>query len=902
MGIYTPNSPYPFAIRPQSPNPRIKRPEDATLARYGDLRYLLQNGVGGGAIVDITASEIYNKSLNNELVTGTKYRITDYKSVNWLNGYWNANTNNPPVVVGNFSLYTPVDVNIANGATGGTGVNVVTNDVASVSSGVFVGGDFTQIGSVSISCLQKLNADGTPNAAFNTYYNPAALSPGFNLAVQAIAVQADGKVIVGGNFTSLNSVTRNYLVRLNVDGTVDTAFYTNLGTTFNGNVYSIAIQSDGKILVGGAFSTFNGNARNGLVRLNADGTEDTVFGTNIGTAAGLALSVSKILISQTGAPGKIYILGNFPSWNGGANTLCIARLNSNGTNDPTFVGGYPFGQKSANFIYELANGDILLSNNGSTWSGIPLTSAVYRVSPIGALVNGGWGNVTAGVSTSAVKTIDGGLIIAGNSVAIFDGAAVIAKYNEAGTRDAAYNPGTSFDNIVKSLAIVSNDTYVLCGAAASTTYQSGTTEALIPLAINLTPPYQARAVHVSDPEVLVVTAINGSEVDPMGYSETYGDAVTYIPYFNTLGLVTDFDNGTTLPNNQLLSGFDLQWDSAQNVAYCTMPADYPVRFGNYFYIEFYTTLVSPNDYFYAVIEPVKPGVNYSMDYFTGDLNSEVVVSPDGLTVKFPNITFAQYQAYDPDTLYAETIEKFSDAYGFVQWRKDYSHNVEAPFDWRNYRYRRYEINMFALNPSFGGTFYAATTDSLGATGNYIDVPSFGTYQNVFNNGVDPVVNPNNYTYGVYNVVFRGTPGAINYWYYLGSIDNFWCPYMYELDINSNYISNATIYSDFYSVTADSLSSFTDCIINSIGNSSISAGIGIICPGGINGCTFGTRGYYAMQILSAVNTDFSIGNLSLGGDKTTNSLSSSYTKSIVYATDNNVYLVENDGSGFVNTPY
>jgi len=61
------------------------------------------------------------------------------------------------------------------------------------------------------------------------------------------------------------------------DGTEDTDFYTNLGTAFGGAVHASAIQTDGSVIVGGAFTTFDGNTRNRLVRLNSDGTEDTAF-------------------------------------------------------------------------------------------------------------------------------------------------------------------------------------------------------------------------------------------------------------------------------------------------------------------------------------------------------------------------------------------------------------------------------------------------------------------------------------------------------------------------------------------------------------------------------------------------------------------------------------------------
>ena len=75
--------------------------------------------------------------------------------------------------------------------------------------------------------------------------------PNANTLVRTIVVQPDGKILIGGDFTTVGGVARNRIARLNPDGTLDTAFNPNA----NSNIISIALQSDGKILVGGSFST-----------------------------------------------------------------------------------------------------------------------------------------------------------------------------------------------------------------------------------------------------------------------------------------------------------------------------------------------------------------------------------------------------------------------------------------------------------------------------------------------------------------------------------------------------------------------------------------------------------------------------------------------------------------------
>src|SRR5207245_5230882 len=87
-----------------------------------------------------------------------------------------------------------------------------------------------------------------------------------NNTINAIARQSDGKVLIGGTFTTVNGAAKSYLARLKFDGSVDAGF----STTINGSVSAIAVQSDGLILVGGSFTL--PKAR--LARLNTDGTLD----------------------------------------------------------------------------------------------------------------------------------------------------------------------------------------------------------------------------------------------------------------------------------------------------------------------------------------------------------------------------------------------------------------------------------------------------------------------------------------------------------------------------------------------------------------------------------------------------------------------------------------------------
>src|SRR5437016_7240447 len=96
--------------------------------------------------------------------------------------------------------------------------------------------------------------------------------PNANFTVRVVVVQPDGKILIGGDFTALSpnggaAVTRHHIARLNTDGTLDTAFDPNA----NGEVASIAVQADGKILAGGEFTRIGGQTRNHIARLQTDG-------------------------------------------------------------------------------------------------------------------------------------------------------------------------------------------------------------------------------------------------------------------------------------------------------------------------------------------------------------------------------------------------------------------------------------------------------------------------------------------------------------------------------------------------------------------------------------------------------------------------------------------------------
>lgn len=133
---------------------------------------------------------------------------------------------------------------------------------------ILVGGAFVAYNGISRNGINRLNPDGTLDATF--VQGPAA-----NDAVYSIALQSDGKILVGGLFTTFDSETRNHLARLNPDGTLDISF--NPSTDVNGIVDCINVQTDDKIIIAHTFASHDGPSKKQLARINSDGSLDTTF-------------------------------------------------------------------------------------------------------------------------------------------------------------------------------------------------------------------------------------------------------------------------------------------------------------------------------------------------------------------------------------------------------------------------------------------------------------------------------------------------------------------------------------------------------------------------------------------------------------------------------------------------
>ena len=314
---------------------------------------------------------------------------------------------------------------------------LVTTIAIQADGKVIIGGIFTTISGVIRNYIARLNPDGTVDATFN---------PDADALVYTIAIQADGKVIIGGFFTTISGSARNCIARLNTDGSVDATFDPDA----NANINTIAIQTDGKVIIGGFFTTIGGVTRNYIARLNTDGTVDATF--NPDADGGVYATVVQ-------TDGKIIIGGGFTTI-GGVTRNYIARLNTDGSVDATFD---PDADNEVAIIKIQPNGKIII---GGSFTTIGATSGsaknfIARLNTNGTVDATFDPNANALVTTIAIQT-DGKIIIGGDFTTI--GGVTrnyIARLNTDGTVDATFNPDA--DAFVATIAIQADGKVIIGG-------------------------------------------------------------------------------------------------------------------------------------------------------------------------------------------------------------------------------------------------------------------------------------------------------------------------------------------------------------------------------------------------------------------------------------------------------
>lgn len=392
------------------------------------------------------------------------------------------------IVFGNFTSFSGFSRNAiarlaANGAVD-TGFNTAVFTTFVEQGGIvvveqqsdgklLVGGLFHTLGPDIAQAVARLNTNGTRDATFDS---SAGVGLGF---VNCLAIRStDNKIFIGGIFATYNGVNRNNITLVNSDGGLDTVFTPFGATDGLPQIEAVAVQSDGKVLAGGAFTSAGGEPHLDLLRFNQDGSIDHTFGVTLGTYG----SVRAMLIQPDG---KIMIAGQLRAVNNtGAGR--VARLNANGTVDSSFNSG----TGADNIIWAMtqdSSGNTYIAGDFLNVNGTP-RAGLAKLHPDGSLdstFNPGTGFNN---SPRALARPNGsaGLVV-GGFFTTYNGSVVnrIVRVDATtAARDTAFTTanGTGFNGTVRALGVTATGQYLAAGSF--TTFNSTSQPRLLRLNSN----------------------------------------------------------------------------------------------------------------------------------------------------------------------------------------------------------------------------------------------------------------------------------------------------------------------------------------------------------------------------------------------------------------------------------
>lgn len=323
------------------------------------------------------------------------------------------------------------------------GANNIVRTVALQTDGkILIGGDFTAVNGVARNGIARLNADGSLDTSFNANVSQ----------VNSLVIQTNGKVVIGGSFTIVNGAGFNRLARLNADGSLDNSFLSGLSGADN-QVYSLTLQTDGKVLVGGAFSSINGTSRPGLARLSTSGVVDATFSPGTGGLDGAVYSVTQQ------PNGQLLVGGAFASV-GGVLRSRIARLGTSGSLDTSFDNGPAVFTGRVTALAAQPDGKILANSVARTGIGRFQPNGAPDTSFLTSLA-GANGAVNAIAVTAAGKILAAGQFSQFNSFP----ARGLVRIDSGGSVDATFQNGIGGTNGYLNCLYLQPDGRILIGGS-----------------------------------------------------------------------------------------------------------------------------------------------------------------------------------------------------------------------------------------------------------------------------------------------------------------------------------------------------------------------------------------------------------------------------------------------------
>ncbi len=309
--------------------------------------------------------------------------------------------------------------------------------------------------------LVRYNADGSLDTTFDS---DGKVTTGFlnNVpdAANAVIIQPDGRIIAVG-FTRMSNNNNIFaVVRYNADGSLDTTFDGDgkVTTSFFGSsdtAYSVALQSDGKIVVGGlAFSSLP-TTDVALARYNTNGSLDTTFDGDGKVTTDFSNGNDRASGIAIQPDGKIVAGGSTRPGPNNVSVLLIARYNSNGSLDTSFDGDgkvttdFPNSREQGGPVLLQPDGKIVVAGYSDTQQFSDADFALARYNPNGSLDTtfDFDGKVTSNVAVigqpSSAQAVavqsNGKIIVAGYGKNTQNNDFVLVRYNDNGSLDTSFD-------------------------------------------------------------------------------------------------------------------------------------------------------------------------------------------------------------------------------------------------------------------------------------------------------------------------------------------------------------------------------------------------------------------------------------------------------------------------------
>jgi uncharacterized delta-60 repeat protein len=316
---------------------------------------------------------------------------------------------------------------------------------------ILAGGIFSSFGGHALQHVVRLEPDGAVDLTFDTGTGP-------NGPVYALLVQADGRIVIAGGFTQVQGVERRGIARLLPDGVLDTSFDPGAGAM--GNVHALALEADGSFIMGGTFNSVDGVERRGLARLFSDGALDPLFDPG----SGPPYAVRALALD---GQGRMIVGGDFTQMAGGPAPR-IARLLPDGSADPSFNVGAGADQTVFSLLQQ-SDGGILVGGMFSNINGIP-RPLLARLDENGVLdqgFNARMGQYSVGVHSASVQ--QDGRILIGGDIHVLDShmRIAVARLHENGSVDISFNPTRGPSGLVDDMAMLPDGRIVIAGRFAT---------------------------------------------------------------------------------------------------------------------------------------------------------------------------------------------------------------------------------------------------------------------------------------------------------------------------------------------------------------------------------------------------------------------------------------------------